>query len=195
MFIRDGQQRWFSSQVTLTDQCVSCLTVKIWRRGVCILTPTHLMLQFTMLHGCIPGVQTAWQRTRGGEGRASGARMGGIWPRGTGGGRLEPLLEGLCISQLGVSQLVAMAAPQPPSQNHWHHTQGDNGLTWCVTFKLKKRRDFFCAFWKKDTRIISLYFILWGLSRLSTRIYHRGSISKRRISFKNIYYGDEFLLH
>lgn len=82
-----------------------------------------------MLHGCIPGVQTTRQRSGAGEGGSPGARVGGIRRRRAGGGGLEPLLAGLCVSQLRVSQPVAMAAPESPSQDCWHHTQG-KGLDW-----------------------------------------------------------------
>lgn len=78
-----------------------------------------------MLHGFIPGVQAARQRTGGGEGGAPGARVGGVRRRAEGGGGLEPLLAGLGVSQLRLSQPAAVATPQPPSQNGGHHTQGD----------------------------------------------------------------------
>lgn len=73
----------------------------------------RLYLQHAMPHGRLPGVQTTRQRSAAGEGGASGARLGGVPPGRTGGGRLEPLLARRRVSQLWISQPVAMAAPQP----------------------------------------------------------------------------------
>lgn len=82
---------------------------------------------FLMWHGRspTPGVPATWGRPQACERGAAGARLGGVWWTGAGSRGLEPLLASLCLPELGLREPAAVATPQPPSQNCWHHTQGD----------------------------------------------------------------------